>query len=98
MNTGHEGSMSTCHANSPADALRRLETMVLLAGEGLPLDAVRDQLHAAIDVIIEVGRGRDGRRRITSVVEVAQPGETGARVRRVASDTDVFAVMQRERR
>jgi pilus assembly protein CpaF len=98
MNTGHEGSMSTCHANSPADALRRLETMVLLAGEGLPLDAVRDQLHAAIDVIIEVGRGRDGRRRITSVVEVALPGATGPRVRRVASDTDVLEAMQREAR
>ncbi|HVV35505.1 MAG TPA: ATPase, T2SS/T4P/T4SS family [Acidimicrobiales bacterium] len=81
MNTGHEGSMSTCHANSPLDALRRLETMVLLAGEGLPLDAVRDQLHAAIDVVIEVARGRDGRRRIRSVVEVAEPGSTGPRVR-----------------
>jgi pilus assembly protein CpaF len=98
MNTGHEGSMSTCHANSPTDALRRLETMVLLAGEGLPLDAVRDQLHAAIDVVIEVGRGRDGRRRITSVVEVALPGATGPRVRRLASDTDVLEAMQREAR
>jgi pilus assembly protein CpaF len=98
MNTGHEGSMSTCHANGPADALRRLETMVLLAGEGLPLDAVRDQLHAAIDVIIEVGRGRDGRRRITSVVEVAEPGESGARVRRIASDAEVLAEMRRQAR
>jgi pilus assembly protein CpaF len=95
MNTGHEGSMSTCHANSPADALRRLETMVLLAGEGLPLDAVRDQLHAAIDVIIEVGRGRDGRRRIGSVVEVAEPGADGPRVRLLASDTEVVAEMLR---
>jgi pilus assembly protein CpaF len=98
MNTGHEGSMSTCHANSPADSLRRLETMVLLAGEGLPLDAVRDQLHAAIDVIVEVGRGRDGRRRIASVVEVAEPGADGARVRRVADATAVLGDLQREAR
>jgi pilus assembly protein CpaF len=98
MNTGHEGSMSTCHANSPLDALRRLETMVLLAGEGLPLDAVRDQLHAAVDVIIEVGRGRDGRRRIRSVVEVVEPGDAGPRVRRVADDAAVVAEMEREAR
>jgi pilus assembly protein CpaF len=84
MNTGHEGSMSTCHANSPHDALRRLETMVLLAGEGLPLDAVRDQLHAAIDLIVEVGRAANGARRIVSVGEVAEPGTTGARIRVVA--------------
>ena len=77
MNTGHEGSMSTCHANSPVDALRRLETMVLLAGEGLPLDAVRDQLHAAIDVIVEVARGAGGARRVVSVAEVAEPGVPG---------------------
>ena len=98
MNTGHEGSMSTCHANSPADALRRLETMVLLAGEGLPLDAVRDQLHAAIDVIIEVGRGRDGRRHIASVVEVAEPGDSGPRVRVVASNEGVVDALEREAR
>jgi pilus assembly protein CpaF len=98
MNTGHEGSMSTCHANSPADALRRLETMVLLAGEGLPLDAVRDQLHAAIDVIIEVGRGRDGRRHIASVVEVAEPGDAGPRVRRVATDSALLGELQRQPR
>ncbi|HUR78429.1 MAG TPA: CpaF family protein [Acidimicrobiales bacterium] len=98
MNTGHEGSMSTCHANSPADALRRLETMVLLAGEGLPLDAVRDQLHAAIDVIVEVARGRDGRRRIKSVVEVAAPGEPGPRVHSVVVGGVVTDAFVREAR
>jgi pilus assembly protein CpaF len=98
MNTGHEGSMSTCHANSPIDALRRLETMVLLAGEGLPLDAVRDQLHAAIDVIIEVGRGRDGRRSIRSVGEVTEPGSDAARVRIIASERAVSGSLQREAR
>ena len=95
MNTGHEGSMSTCHANSPADALRRLETMVLLAGEGLPLDAVRDQLHAAVDVVVEVGRGRNGRRGIQSVVEVGEPGAAGPRVRRIASDAEVLDSLHR---
>jgi pilus assembly protein CpaF len=98
MNTGHEGSMSTCHANSALDALRRLETMVLLAGEGLPLDAVRDQLHAAIDVIVEVGRGRDGRRRIESVVEVRAPGDDGPRVRALASGDTVVNSREREAR
>ena len=89
MNTGHEGSMSTCHANSPHDALRRLETMVLLAGEGLPLDAVRDQLHAAIDLVVEVGRAGAGGRRIVSVGEVAEPGDLGPRVRLVADGSTV---------
>jgi pilus assembly protein CpaF len=98
MNTGHEGSMSTCHANSPVDALRRLETMVLLAGEGLPLDAVRDQLHAAIDVIIEVGRAATGGRAVTSVVEVAEPGDPGPRVRRVATTDAVIEPLRREPR
>ena len=98
MNTGHEGSMSTCHANSPHDALRRLETMVLLAGEGLPLDAVRDQLHAAVDLIVEVGRGRNGARRIVSVAEPAMPGVVGSRVHTVVNGTDVIAELERAAR
>ncbi|MGE3835371.1 MAG: CpaF family protein, partial [Acidimicrobiia bacterium] len=61
MNTGHEGSLSTCHANSPSDALRRLETMVLSAGSGLPFEAVREQLASSIDLVVHVARGRDGR-------------------------------------
>src|SRR5207237_3188678 len=56
MNTGHEGSMSTCHANSPADALRRLETMVLFAGVGLPVEAIRAQIVAAVDLVVQVAR------------------------------------------
>lgn len=95
MNTGHEGSMSTCHANSPHDALRRLETMVLLAGEGLPLDAVRDQLHAAIDVIVEVGRAERGARRITSVVEPAEPSSPGPRVRPVVAAGRIVGEFER---
>jgi len=74
MNTGHEGSMSTCHANSPADALRRLETMVLLAGVALPLTAVREQIGAALDLVVQVGRAAAGSRIVTEVAEVVDPG------------------------
>jgi pilus assembly protein CpaF len=69
-NTGHDGSLSTIHANSPDDALARLETLTLYAGVALPLAAVRAQIAAAIDVIVQVGRGVDGRRRIETVAEV----------------------------
>jgi pilus assembly protein CpaF len=71
MNTGHEGSLTTCHANGPADALRRLETMVLLAEAGLPLPAVREQLAASIDLVVHVARAADGTRRVAAVAEVA---------------------------
>lgn len=71
MNTGHEGALSTCHANSAADALARLETMVLLAASGLPLDAVRSQLAASLDLVVRVVRRPDGARRVVEVAEVA---------------------------
>lgn len=77
LNTGHDGSLSTCHANSPADALRRLETMVLLAAD-LPLVAVREQLVAAIDLVVQVVRRR-GRRHIVEVCEVAAELDGGGR-------------------
>ena len=70
MNTGHEGSMSTVHANRPREALTRLENMVSMAGVSLPPKAVRTQIAAAIDVIIQISRMRDGIRRITHVMEV----------------------------
>ena len=70
MNTGHEGSLSTLHANSPRDALARLETMVLMAGVELPLQAIREQMASAIDLIVHVSRLSDGSRRITEVSEV----------------------------
>ncbi len=70
MNTGHDGSMTTLHANTPRDALSRLETLVLMAGMDLPLKAIRQQVASAIDIIVQIGRLRDGSRRITSVVEV----------------------------
>jgi pilus assembly protein CpaF len=70
MNTGHEGSISTLHANSPRDALARLETMVLMAGFELPSRAIREQAAAAIDLIVHLDRLRDGTRRVTEVTEV----------------------------
>ena len=69
MNTGHDGSLSTGHGNSPADMLSRLETMVLMGGE-LPLAAVRSQITSALDILVHLGRMRDGRRRVLSIVEV----------------------------
>jgi pilus assembly protein CpaF len=70
MNTGHEGSLSTIHANSPRDAISRLETLVLMAGMDLPLRAIREQIASAVDVIVQLGRLRDGTRRVTAVTEV----------------------------
>ena len=70
MNTGHDGSMSTGHANSPRDMLARLETMVLMAGVDLPLRAIREQTAAAVDLIIHQNRLRDGSRRIVAITEV----------------------------
>jgi pilus assembly protein CpaF len=70
MNTGHEGSLSTIHANKPREALTRLENMVGMAGINLPSKAVRTQIAAALDIIVQVSRMRDGMRRITHVMEV----------------------------
>jgi pilus assembly protein CpaF len=70
MNTGHDGSLSTVHANSPRDAVSRLETMVLMAGMDLPVRAIREQVASALDLIVQIGRLRDGSRRITHVTEV----------------------------
>ncbi|HST18769.1 MAG TPA: CpaF family protein [Gaiellaceae bacterium] len=70
MNTGHEGSLTTIHANSPRDALSRLETLVLTAGVELPLRAIREQIASAFDVVVQISRGVDGTRRVTHVTEV----------------------------
>lgn len=70
MNTGHEGSLTTIHANSPRDALHRLETLVLMAGYELPLKAIREQIASALDLIVQIERMRDGQRRVVGVVEV----------------------------
>jgi pilus assembly protein CpaF len=70
MNTGHDGSMSTGHANSPRDMLSRLETMVLMAGVDLPVRAIREQIASAVDLIVHQARLKDGTRRITHITEV----------------------------
>ncbi len=70
MNTGHDGSLSTVHANTPRDALARLETMVLMAGIELPVRAIREQVASAVDLIVQQARLKDGSRRITHVTEV----------------------------
>src|SRR6266536_4412646 len=70
MNTGHDGSMTTLHANAPRDALARIETMVLMAGMDLPLRAIRQQVASALDMIIHLERLEDGSRRVTAVTEV----------------------------
>ena len=77
MNTGHEGSLSTVHANSARDALSRLETMVLMAGMDLPMRAIREQMASALDLIVHISRLRDGTRRVTGIDEViGMEGET----------------------
>jgi pilus assembly protein CpaF len=70
MNTGHDGSISTLHANTPRDALARLETMVLMAGMDLPVRAIREQVASAVDLIIQQTRLKDGSRRITAITEI----------------------------
>jgi pilus assembly protein CpaF len=70
MNTGHDGSMTTAHANSPRDTLSRLETMCLMAGMDLPVRAIREQIASAVDVIVQQDRLKDGTRKIVNVTEV----------------------------
>jgi len=77
MNTGHDGSLTTLHANTPRDALSRLETMVLMSGLDLPLKVVRQQISSAVDLIIQQSRLKDGTRKVTAITEVVgMEGET----------------------
>jgi len=80
LNTGHEGALSTVHANSPADALRRLETLALMAAVGLPHEAIREQLARGVDLIVHLARRPDGARVAVSAVEV-EHGDGGAALR-----------------
>jgi pilus assembly protein CpaF len=70
MNTGHDGSLTTLHANTPRDALARLETLVLMAGFDLPIRAIREQIASAVDAVVQIERMRDGTRKCTSITEV----------------------------
>ena len=88
MNTGHDGSMTTAHSNSPRDTLSRLETMVMMAGMDLPVRAIREQVSSAIDLIIHQERMRDGSRKIVSITEVS--GMEGD----VITTTDLFVFEQ----
>ena len=88
MNTGHEGSMTTAHANSPRDVISRIETMTLMAGYDLPVRAIREQIASAIDLIVHVDRMRDGTRKVTNIVEVV--GMEGE----VVTLTDLFVFEQ----
>ncbi len=88
MNTGHDGSMTTAHANSPRDAISRLETMCLMAGLDLPLRAIREQIAGAVDVICQQERMRDGSRKVTAITEIS--GMEGD----VITMTDIFVFEQ----
>jgi len=88
MNTGHDGSMTTAHANTPRDALARVETMCLMAGMDLPVRAIREQVSSAVDVICQQERMRDGTRKVTTVTEVS--GMEGE----VITMTDIFVFEQ----
>jgi pilus assembly protein CpaF len=88
MNTGHDGSMTTAHANSPRDAIARVETMCLMAGMDLPVRAIREQVASAIDLICQQERMRDGTRKVVSVTEVS--GLEGD----VITMTDIFVFEQ----
>jgi pilus assembly protein CpaF len=85
LNTGHDGALSTVHANSPADALGRLETLALMAGLGLPHAAIAEQVQRGIDLVVHLQRRPDGSRRVTDIAEVV-PGEGGTAVRSVGGD------------
>jgi pilus assembly protein CpaF len=98
MNTGHGGCLSTCHANGPADALRRVETMALMGDAGVPLAAVRSQLAGAVDLVVHVVRARGARRRVATVAEVVDaPGssEREVGVRRLSDGDRVVAACSR---
>jgi pilus assembly protein CpaF len=70
MNTGHDGSLTTLHANSPRDAISRLETMCMMAGMDMPVQVIREQIASAIDVVVQQTRLRDGARKVSAITEV----------------------------
>jgi pilus assembly protein CpaF len=94
LNTGHCGSLCTIHANGPADALARLESLVLLAGIGLPVEAIRAQIRSSIDAVVHVARRPDGTRTIESIAELADPSG----LRSLHPAADAAAPTRRRRR
>jgi pilus assembly protein CpaF len=85
MNTGHDGSMSTIHANSPGDALIRIEDMVAMAGFGLPARNVQKQIASALDIVVQIERLRDGARRVTDIWEIVGLGPDGIEMQEIFS-------------
>lgn len=83
MNTGHSGSLTTMHANSPVDALNRLETMILMAGMEIPIKALREYIENAIDIVVHIERLADGRRKITSICEIVGFDDDAIKVREI---------------
>lgn len=97
MNTGHDGSLSTCHANSAADALRRVETLLMQAAPTWPLPAIRRQVSRSVDIVVHLERDRDGRRAIAEVVEVEE-GDGEPQVRPLVTPGGTVGVLTRRRR
>jgi len=97
LNTGHDGSLTTCHSNSPEDTLHRIEAMVLMGAPAWPPSAVQDHVRRSIDVIVHLGRGHDGRRTVTEVVEVCAERATGRRALAVGSAVVGAPSRRRER-
>lgn len=83
MNTGHSGSLTTMHANSPVDALNRLETMILMAGMDIPIKALREYIENAIDIVVHIERLNDGRRKITSICEIVGFDEDNIKLKEI---------------
>jgi pilus assembly protein CpaF len=100
MNTGHDGSLSTCHANSPGDAVRRVETLVLMGDVELPLSAVREQIVAAVDIVVQMARDADGARKVIAVGEL-DPGsvvDRAPKLHMLATGPEVIALPARAAR
>ena len=97
MNTGHDGSMATVHANSAVDAVARLCSLVVQEVPGWPLEAIHDQVRRSIDVVIHVGRAHDSRRQVVEVCE-SQTSAAGVRLRRLADHEMVIGSLERKRR
>jgi pilus assembly protein CpaF len=100
LNTGHDGSMSTCHANSALDALRRIEALVVQHAPGWPIAAVREQVCSSLDVVIHLERDASGLRHVRDIIELAPPtlANTPAPHRTLVADGIVVNHLQRGRR
>jgi pilus assembly protein CpaF len=97
LNTGHDGSLATVHANSAADALARIESLVVRSNGGWPLTAVRDQVQRSIDIVVHVARSTEGHRSVTQVAQVSAP-DVSPRITTLSDGRDVVGTLTRARR